>query len=254
MSFRRTHLAVGARGIRIEAHQQQSDFVAHPGADGEPLSRRLARGALTPQEAFRYAIEIGSGLGLLHDRGIVHGRLCPECVMIGCAGVRILRTPVDPAETAPYRAPEQARGEATDTRTDIFAFGTILYELATGRRAFEGTGDELSRRILEEAPTGSESSPAYAAMKCVISACLEKRPAARRQRIQNAVADLKLARLCWLTMAARVGRTNLAASHTLPTVRDRQDWIVRIWLIAVTVVAAMVTLLAVSMLLSLGSR
>ncbi|HUA59169.1 MAG TPA: hypothetical protein VML19_10470, partial [Verrucomicrobiae bacterium] len=92
------------------------------------------------------------------------------------------------------RSPEQVRGETPDWRSDIFSFGTLLYEMVTGRRAFTGEGAALDRAILEKPPAAlMGKSPIHAAMEGVIAGCIEKDPARRRQRVQNAVIELRLA-------------------------------------------------------------
>ena len=92
-----------------------------------------------------------------------------------------------------YRAPEQLRGEESDVRCDIFAYGALVYEMASGKRAFPGVGEELAQRILTQSPPPlSSASPISAALEAVIAGCIEKDPALRRQRVQNAVTELKL--------------------------------------------------------------
>ena len=163
--------------------------------DGELLAERLARGPLAPEEALRYAIEIGAALNRAHSRGMVHGALSPYSVRISSTGARVLQPPPEFDErTAPYRSPEQVRGEAPDWRSDVFAYGALLYEMASGRRAFPGEGAELDDAILEQPPAGlTAKSAIHAAMEGVIAGCLEKDPSCRRQRVQNAVIELKLA-------------------------------------------------------------
>jgi Tol biopolymer transport system component len=93
-----------------------------------------------------------------------------------------------------YRSPEQVSGEAPGWRCDIFAFGALLYEMVSGRRAFPGEGAALDRAIVELPPAPLlAKSPIHAAMEGVIASCLEKDPARRRQRVQNAVLELRLA-------------------------------------------------------------
>jgi Tol biopolymer transport system component len=179
----------------IEAGQSEVSLAGNEPAGGELLAERLARGPLAPAEALRYAIEIGSALNRAHSRGMVHGALSPYSVLIASTGARVLQPLAQYDDrAAPYRAPEQVRGEAPDWRSDVFAFGALLYEMASGRRAFPGEGAELNDAILEQPPAGlMAKSPIHVAMEGVIAGCLEKDPARRRQRIQNAVIELKLA-------------------------------------------------------------
>ncbi len=186
----------------IEVGQSEVGFASDDPVRGELLVERLARGPLPPEEALRYAIEIGAALNRAHLRGLVHGGLSPFSVRIGSTGARIL-PPLRGFDerAAPYRSPEQVRGEAPDWRSDVFAYGALLYEMASGRRAFPGEGAELDDAILEQPVAGlMAKSPIHAAMETVIAGCLEKDPARRGQRIQNAVIELKLAGRSWQRM------------------------------------------------------
>jgi eukaryotic-like serine/threonine-protein kinase len=174
---------------------QALDFLTREPVDGISLADRLGMGALSAEEALEYGIEIGNALNKAHSRGMVHGKLSPHSICIGESGVHVLAPPshAEP-QTAPYRAPEQVRGETPDSRTDVFAFGAILYEMAAGIRAFPAEAPDLDRSILEDpAPTLTLRSPAYDAIAKVIGGCLEKNPGARRQRVQNAVIELRFA-------------------------------------------------------------
>jgi Tol biopolymer transport system component len=170
------------------------DFLSNEPIEGELLAERMTRGGITDEEALQCAIEIGSLLKRAHVRGIVHGALSPYSVAVTPAGARILQPPQEPdPRAARFRAPEQVLREEADWRTDIFSYGTLVYEMATGRPAFTGEGTDLDRAIVEDAPRNANgSSPVRAAMEGVIASCLEKEPAKRRQRIQNAVIELKL--------------------------------------------------------------
>jgi Tol biopolymer transport system component len=174
---------------------QDLDFLDKRPVDGLLLADRIALGALPAEEALQYAIDIGGALRKAHDRGLVHGALCPDAVRLTAAGAAILEpTPQVVAKAAAYRAPEQVRGEAADTRTDVYAFGAILYEMVAGMRAFPSEGADLNRSILNDPPpTVTLQSPLYSAMGSVIAGCLDKNPGTRRQRIQNAVIELRFA-------------------------------------------------------------
>ena len=179
----------------IEVGQSEVGFTGGEPVSGELLVERLARDPLPPEEVLRYAIEIGAALNQMHLRGLVHGGLSPFSVRIASTGAQILPPLRGYDErAAAYRSPEQVRGEALDWRSDVFAYGALLYEMASGRRAFPGEGAELNDAILEQPVAGlMAKSPIHAAMESVIAGCLEKDPARRRQRIQNAVIELKLA-------------------------------------------------------------
>lgn len=184
------------------------DFLSGEEIEGEPLSARLVAGPPAPETALQYAIEIGKALAAAHRRGLTHGDLCPDRVIIASDGAHLL----DPREHASdsavrYRSPEQVRGEQADWRSDIFAFGILLYEMASGRSAFSGAGEDLDEAILSQPPAAlSSKSMIHVAMEGVIAGCLEKDPARRRQRAQNAVTELKLAGRLLPAIAAAASR------------------------------------------------
>jgi eukaryotic-like serine/threonine-protein kinase len=139
---------------------------------GETLAARLLRGRLPLEQTVEYGAQIASALAAAHARGIVHRDLKPSNIMLTKSGVKLLdfglsRSFEDVHATAEwermgtpaYMAPEQFDGQATDTRTDIYAFGLVLYEMATGSRpsakpaaALPPALDRLVRRCLEAAP------------------------------------------------------------------------------------------------------
>jgi eukaryotic-like serine/threonine-protein kinase len=144
------------------------DFLSNESVQGELLADRLARGPLSAADALQLGAAIGAALSRLHAQAQVHGCLSPHVIAIGGANVRILQCDAASRERAlAYRSPEQIRGEAPDWRSDIFSFGEILREIA---------------------PAADSS------LAPVIVDCTRPDPAQRRQRVQNAVIDLKLAR------------------------------------------------------------
>jgi Tol biopolymer transport system component len=172
------------------------EFLTRAPVSGELLTDKLRKDLLAPEDALRYAIDIGAALSLAHTRGVVHGSVSPHSILIVESGGAVLIKPnsLTAEASAPYRAPEQVRGQEPDWRCDIFAFGAVLYEMVNGAPAFTGQGEQLDRAILESAPPPLVArSPIHTAMEAVISGCLEKDTALRRQRIQNAVIELKLA-------------------------------------------------------------
>jgi hypothetical protein len=178
---------------RVKANEP--DFHGRQGIAGVPLADRLAQGILPAGEALGYAIDIGSALHRAHRRGVIHGKLSAHAILLTASGARIASPSASrDADALPYRAPEQVAGGAPDCRSDIFAFGVLLYEMAGGGRAFRGEGPALDQAILEKPPAAlMGSSPVEEALEGVIAGCLEKDPAQRRQRVQNAVIELKLA-------------------------------------------------------------
>ena len=121
------------------------DFLNHQPVEGTLLSEELAKGPLVADKAIDYAIKLGTALHQAHRRGLVHGAIAPKTIAITAEGISILTPPAArDLELAPYRSPEQVRGEPIDCRTDIFAYGAVLYELVSGRRAFAGEGAPAS--------------------------------------------------------------------------------------------------------------
>ena len=173
--------------------------------EGETLRERLRRGALPLRKAIDYAVQIAHGLAAPHEKGIVHRDLKPENLFLthegrikildfGLAKVSQPKTAssidatltqgTDPGMvmgTVGYMSPEQVRGKSADHRSDIFAFGTILYELITGKQTFrKPTSAETMTAILnEDPPSITESAPnTPPGLQRVVHRCLEKNPEA----------------------------------------------------------------------------
>ena len=184
--------------------------------EGETLRERMRRGPIPLRKAIDYEVQIAHGLAAAHDKGIVHRDLKPENLFITKDGrVKILDfglaklTPpkdesgqmntltqgTDPGMvvgTAGYMSPEQVRGKTADHRSDIFAFGTILYETVTGKQTFrKPTSAETMSAILNEEPEAiSQLTPSVPpGLERVVRRCLEKAP---EQRFQSA-SDLAFA-------------------------------------------------------------
>jgi len=191
--------------------------------EGETLEARLKKGALPLDQALQFAMQIAEALGKAHRVGIVHRDLKPGNVMItkqgsmlldfglakttataGPAGLSMLPT-TPPGLTAQgtilgtfqYMAPEQLEGHKVDSRTDIFAFGAVFYEMVTGRRAFEGRSQaSLISAILKDNPPPLESLQPLVpqTLDRVVRKCLAKDPDDRWQSARDLLDELK-----WLT-------------------------------------------------------
>ena len=162
--------------------QDGTDYLVMEYLEGESLAKRLEKGPLPPDQVLRYGVQVADALGQAHRQGVYHRDLKPGNIMLVKAGAKLLdfglakfRGPEKPAGpeaptagpsgaptlttegavvgTFQYMAPEQLEGNPTDGRTDIFAFGAVLYEMATGRKAFEGsTTGSLMTAILSTEP------------------------------------------------------------------------------------------------------
>ena len=200
----------------IGTHESISYIVSEL-LEGETLREQLARGAVAPQKAIDQALQIASGLDAAHSRGIVHRDLKPENIFVTRDGrVKILdfglaklTEPFGAAEgptnlptlqggtepgvvlgTLGYMSPEQLRGQPTDSRSDIFSFGTILFEMLTGRHAFrcDTPADTITAILSKDPPDMTPASGTIApALDRIVRHCLEKN-AERRFRSAHDLA------------------------------------------------------------------
>ena len=177
-----------------ELAERGIDILTGQPVRGRLLAELLQAGPLAPEFVLRYAIAIAKALGRAHDRGLAHGSLSPWSIVIGEHNASILQAvALDPHAEA-YTSPEQLRGPRFDWRSDVFAYGALVYEMATGVPAFAGEPSAIRSAILREpAPALAAASPVLAAIAPVIAGCLEQDPLRRRQRLQNVAAELKLA-------------------------------------------------------------
>ena len=236
-------------------HQNGIDYLVMELLEGETLAGRLQKGALPLKQALQCGIEIAEALENAHKNGIVHRDLKPGNIMLTKGGAKLLDFGLaKPAKsmaamvsgsattmgtaltgegtivgTFQYMAPEQIHGENADARTDIFALGAVLYEMVTGKRAFQGK-DQVSvmSAILEKEP-----EPLFALQPLapptvdrVVKTCLAKDP---EERLQTA-HDLKL-QLEWIRDAAP--QSGLPAPvATRPRISHRVSWPVALICIA----------------------
>jgi Tol biopolymer transport system component len=171
--------------------------MGHP--EGASLADEITGTPMPLQDLVRRALDIASALNQLHKQGQSYGRLQPSAILHTDEGTSLAMPHSAHTEITPYTAPEQLDG-VTDPRSDIFAFGAVVYELATGWRPFAAdTPEELSRALRERQPAplcalipDAERQPAYGKLERIIATCLVKNPDQRRQRMQTVVVDLKL--------------------------------------------------------------
>ncbi len=224
------------------------DLGSHEGApyivtellEGETLRAELAGGRFSPRKVIDYAVQIAHGLAAAHEKGIVHRDLKPENLFVTKDGrVKILdfglakltrqeegsqatNLPTATAGTEPgvvlgtlgYMAPEQVRGKPADARSDIFAFGAILYEMLSGKRAFHGdsAADTMSAILKEDPPDLSVTNQGISpGLERIIRHCLEKTPERRFHSAHDLAFDLE-----------SLSAVSVAPGTALPAVRKRR--------------------------------
>ena len=224
----------------------ETDFLVMEYLEGETLAARLVKGPVATEQLLKWGVEIADALDKAHRQGIVHRDLKPGNVMLTKSGVKLLdfglakvmvpATPQSGATSLPtmaggqnltekgtilgtfqYMAPEQLEGREADARSDIFAFGAVLYEMATGRRAFEGKSQaSLIASILtsDPAPISVVQPLTPPALERVVRTCLTKDPEDRWQSAHDIGSQLT-----WIAQAGS------AAGIAAPVVasRRRQD-------------------------------
>jgi Tol biopolymer transport system component len=200
-------------------HQDGIDYLVMEYLEGETLAQRLKKGPLAPEQVLQYAIQITEALETAHKHGVIHRDLKPGNIMVTKSGVKLLDFGLAkvraaeamagvtalPTETAPlnaegtilgtlqYMAPEQLEGRDADARTDIFALGAVIYEMATGRKAFAGKSQAsliFAIMTAEPPPLTTPPSLASAALDHVVRSCLAKDPDARWQTAHDVLVEL----------------------------------------------------------------
>ncbi|MGD1072725.1 MAG: protein kinase [Bryobacteraceae bacterium] len=196
--------------------------------EGQTLRQRLAHGALPMEESLPLAAQILDALGAAHGTGLIHRDLKPENIMVTASGRAkvldfgiakritiasdavtgtVLTNPGFAMGTPGYMSPEQTRGERLDFRSDHFAFGAVLYEATTGRRAFDGrSGTEIRDAVLKHqpAPLTSLNPRAPMPLQWLVERCLAK-------RVENRFASTEELRRELLSIAAASGRAEPTA-------------------------------------------
>jgi Tol biopolymer transport system component len=231
-------------------HQDGTDFLVMEYLEGETLADRLVRGCLPSEQVLKYGIEICEGLEQAHRSGVIHRDLKPGNIMLTKSAAKLmdfglakatctsappsssltvtLSSPDQPLTargavlgTFQYMSPEQVEGKEADARSDIFALGAILYEMASGRRAFTGTSQaSIVAAILasDPQPISSVQPMAPPELDRVVRTCLAKDPEDRWQTAH----DVKL-QLRWIAEGESRAPV-VAPGITRRKVRERLAW------------------------------
>ncbi len=206
-------------------HQDGTDYLVMEFLDGQTLADRLTKGPLPVEQVLRYATDICDGLEKAHRSGVVHRDLKPGNIMLTKTGAKLMDFGLAKASVASttlasnltatlstppgshpltaqgtvvgtfqYMSPEQIEGKPADARSDIFALGAVLYEMVTGKRAFEGkTPASAMAAVLERDPPPISSVQPLApiALERLIRICLEKDPDERWQTAHDVKLQLR---------------------------------------------------------------
>jgi len=232
-------------------HQDGVDYLVMEYLEGETLASRLDKGAIASDQVFKYGIEICEGLEMAHRTGIVHRDLKPGNVMLTQGGVKLMDFGLakslpsrastsssltvslsSPAANSPltekgmivgtfqYMSPEQVQGKEVDGRSDIFSLGAVLYEMVTGKRAFEGKSQlSVAAAILENEPPPIRSLKPMTSpvLDHAIVCCLAKNPENRWQTARDLALELK-----WTAESG--AHTGLTAAGSRKTRRQALAW------------------------------
>jgi eukaryotic-like serine/threonine-protein kinase len=230
-------------------HQDGVDYLVLEYLEGETLEKKLEKGLPPTQEVLKYAIELADAIDKAHRQGIIHRDIKPGNIMVTKSGVKLMdfglaKLKSEPAPLADaltevssdkkltaegtilgtfqYMAPEQLEGREADARTDIFAFGVVLYEMVTGRPAFSGkTRASLIAAILSSEPKPiTELAPmSPPALDHIARTCLAKDPDDRWQTAHDLLVELK-----WVAESS--GQTSRAVTLTpARKFREKLAWV-----------------------------
>ena len=244
--------------------QNGTDFLVMEYLEGETLADRLTKGPMQTDQVLRHAIEISDALDKAHRQGVVHRDVKPGNIMLTKSGAKLLdfglaklrdtqsvpgevRVTNLPTEnrsltgagtilgTFHYMAPEQLEGKEADARTDIFAFGAVVYEMATGRKAFEGESQaSLITAIMssEPQPISTLAPMTPPALDHIVKRCLDKDPDDRFEAAHDVMLELR-----WIAEGgSQVGMPTSAVAHRKN--RERVVWGFALLLIAVVAAIA----------------
>jgi eukaryotic-like serine/threonine-protein kinase len=243
-------------------HQDGIDYLVMECVEGETLTKRLERGPLPLEQILTFGAQIADALDKAHRSGVVHRDLKPGNIMLTASGAKLLdfglAKPVSPVAgfatltaakqesavteqgtivgTFQYMSPEQIEGKELDGRSDIFSLGAVLYEMVTGKRAFEGRSQlSVVSAILEKEPVPiSTTKPMTpATLDHVVRCCLAKDPEERWQSARDLARELK-----WI-------RESGSRSHVVAPVMTRTKTLERLLLAALAASVAVALALGI---------
>src|SRR5580704_3973893 len=235
-------------------HQDGIDYLVMEYLDGETLADRLHKGPISAEQVLKYAIEICEGLEKAHRSGVVHRDLKPGNIMLTKTGAKLmdfglaktsvaspgatsgltatLTTPVGShpltaqgtvVGTFQYMAPEQVEGKQADERSDVFALGAVLYEMVTGKRAFEGkTAASAMAAVLERDPASISSIQPTTPLtfERLVKTCLAKDPDDRWQTAHDVKLQLKQI----AERGSQINAVAITSSSAAPTPQRSTAW------------------------------
>jgi Tol biopolymer transport system component len=201
-------------------HQDGTDYLVMECVEGETLAKRLEKGPLPLEQVLKYGAQIADALDKAHRSGVVHRDLKPGNIMLTPSGAKLLdfglakpaapvltgatltaATPCSPMTeqgtivgTFQYMSPEQVEGKELDGRSDIFSLGSVLYEIVTGKKAFEGKSQlSVASAVLEKEPTpiSSVKPMTPSVLDHAVKKCLAKLPDDRWQSASDLASELK---------------------------------------------------------------
>jgi Tol biopolymer transport system component len=249
-------------------YQDGVDFLVMEYLEGETLERRLMKGPLPPDQTVRYAAQIADALAKAHKMGITHRDLKPANIMLTKSGAKLMdfglakqsgvtMSAVAAADvtmdqtkltgegmivgTFQYMAPEQLEGKEIDARTDIFTFGEVVYEMATGKPPFSGgsRASLIAAILTVDPPPITQVQPlAPPALDRVVKKCLQKDPDERWQSASDLASELQ-----WITTSS--SQSQVAVPLAARTGSRRRTWWPLVAIAGATVVASSAWWLAV---------
>ena len=243
-------------------HQEGTDYLVMECLEGETLAKRLEKGPLPLEQVLKYGAQIADALDKAHRSGIVHRDLKPGNIMLTASGAKLLdfglAKPASPLAsgmtltadtpraamteegtivgTFQYMSPEQVEGKELDGRSDIFSLGAVLYEMVTGKKAFEGKSQlSVASAILEKDPPPISSIKPMMppALDHTIRRCLAKDNEERWQTARDLMLEMK-----WLSGSAR--RVVETSAARAPARRDTLAWLIA-GILAVALVATIIS-------------